>query len=464
MEQELPGGTLFTDPHVLECYSDDFTEEDPRTPAAVAIPKSMDDLRTIVSLAGQEGVVVVPRCAGSNVGGLTIPPEEPGLVVDLSLLSEIESINEADMIAVIQPGVTWMKLSRTIQELDPPLSFSYPLAPLHASVMAGCTVDGLGSLSLRHGTMSEMIGGMEVLLPDGQTVQTGMAAVFRDRPDRWLSRAPLPDMGGLFVGWQGTTGIVTRMSVQLWKMPPHRERYFILFDRLDEGFETITGLSGRFGLCDDLAGITWPASRFLFNVYGLFPRDRGEAEFFAYVDLGGFSREELEWKQLELSRMLGTDRGARPGVSVLKIGDLVRIAPSLAVFAKQPTTLSFLIAHDFGGMTWVGAYGPLSTFTESARSCMAVMESFGQLPTLVSRPMKGGHFDKKDREQRLKIRTMNEAMAESLLEHGFVPYKPPPWAWKKLRARMTESTLGLMDRMRKAADPSGIMNRGKLVL
>jgi FAD/FMN-containing dehydrogenase len=427
-----------------------------------------------VTMARQGDAVIVPRCAGSNVGGLTIPPDGQALVVELSLLSKIESINEADMIAVIQPGVTWMKLSQTIHALDPPLSFSYPLAPLHASVMAGCTVDGLGSLSLRHGTMSEMIGGMEVLLPDGRTVQTGMAAVFRDRPDRWLTRAPLPDMGGLFVGWQGTTGIVTRMSIQLWKLPPHRERYFILFDSLDEGFDRVIALSQRLGLCDDLAGISWPASRFLFNVYGPFPRDRGEAEFFAYVDLGGFSREELEWKQLELMRMLGAANGhERRGMSVVRIGDLVRLAPSLAVFSKQPTTLSFLISHSFGGMTWVGAYGPLSTFTESARSCMGIMESFGQLPTLVSRPMKGGHFgvlrfltifDKKDREQRMKIRAMNEAMAESLLEHGFVPYKPPPWAWKKLKARMSEPTLELMSRMRKAADPEDIMNRGKLAL
>jgi len=104
---------------------------------------------------------------------------------------------------------------------------------------------------------------------------------------------------------------------------------------------------------------------------------------------------------------------------------------------------------------------------------MAIMESFGQLPTLVSRPMKGGHFgvlrfltifDKKDRELRMRIRTMNEAVAENLLEHGFVPYKPPPWAWRRLRAMMSEPTLSLMDRMRRAADPRGIMNRGKLAL
>jgi FAD/FMN-containing dehydrogenase len=472
LREAVGNGSLVTDPAVLACYGDDLTEQDPCPPAAVATPTSMDGLRALVRAAHARSVPLVPRCGGTNVGGLCIPTPE-GLVVDLTLLSEVELINEQDMVAVIQPGVTWMKLSRMLQELEPPLNFSYPLAPLHSCVMAGCILDGLGSISLKHGTTSEMIGGLEVLLPDGTTVQTGMAALFRDRPDWWVARAPLPDLTGLFVGWQGTTGIVTRMALQLWKLPPLRRRYFVLFEKLDGGLETVVRLAGRHGLCDDLAGITWPATRFLFRLYEPIPRDAAEAEFFAYVDIGGFSPEEMEWKQHEMGRIFEELKQGPGKVSAVRIDDLVRIAPSLGVFAKQPTTLSFLTSHSLGGMTWVGAYGPLSTFADAARSSLGVMEKHGIPPAMVSRPMKGGHFgvlrflsifDHADAPTRRRIRAMNEEIADTLLERGFAPYKSPPWAWSRLLERMDPATVKLMKTVRSALDPRGIMNPGKLAI
>ena len=473
IREALTQGRVVDDPHTLRCYSNDFTEQEPVLPAAVAVPSDIAELRKIVQIANEHSLPIVPRCAGTNVGGLCIPSGE-SLIVDMSLLNKIEHINEKDMIAVIQPGVTWAQLSDSLLGCKPPLNFSYPLAPLYSSVIASCVMDGLGSLSLKHGTMSELIGGMEVLLPDGSFIRTGMAAVFGDRPQYWLSRAPLPDLSGLFVSWQGTTGIVTRMSVQTWRLPPHRRRLFILFGKLEEGFELVIELASRFAFCDDLAGITWPATHFMYRNYTDIVRDEDEPEFFAYMDIGGFSPEEFEWKKSEIDKaILKCREKSSREVTAVDINDLVKIAPSLGCFATQPTTLAFLIAHSLGGMTWVGAYGPLSRFSEAARTCTDVMKKHNVPPALVSRPMKGGHFgvlrfltifDNTNPDERARVRRMNEEIADVLLKLGFVPYKTPPWAWKKLLERMDDRTAEFIKKVRSLIDPKGIMNPGKLPL
>ena len=227
----------------LDDYANDYTEEDPRLPGLVVLPTTVLQVQDLVRAAHEAKVSLTPRVAGSNVGGLAIPPEG-GVVVDLRRMNRIIEVQSEDMYALIEPGVTWEQLKAHLAQEKIPLRMGYPLSPPDTSIMANCLLDGLGNLSMRYGAMADWIGGLEVVLPDGQLARIGAPAL----SDRWFGRGPLPDLTGLFVSHQGRTGIVTKLAFQLWPAPPYRHRTFILMYDRNGAFRAMRDLA-RYQIC-----------------------------------------------------------------------------------------------------------------------------------------------------------------------------------------------------------------------
>src|SRR5437764_12145845 len=116
---------------------------------------------------------------------------------------------------------------------------------------------------MRHGAMGKWINGVEAVLADGEVVRTGSGAVV----GRWFSRSPLPDLTGLFVSTQGTTGIVTKIALQLQPKPPHRRRWLAFAYDLDAAYQAMRALA-RSGSFDDVGLMTWPAAKQLLGATG----------------------------------------------------------------------------------------------------------------------------------------------------------------------------------------------------
>jgi len=446
----------------LAPYATDYTEEEPHPPGLVVRPASTAEVQAIVRLAAEEGATLTPRVAGSNVGGLALPPEG-GVVVDLTRMNRILEVNREDMVAVVEPGVTWEQLKAHLAAEQIPLRMGYPLSPPDTSIIANCLLDGLGNLSMRYGSMGDWIGGLEVVLPDGTLARTGAGAL----SDVWFGRGPLPDLSGLFVSAQGTTGIVTRMAFQLWPQPPHRRRTFILMYDRNGAFRAMRDLA-RLMICDDVGGLSWPTGKMLFGVERPLERDPAEPEFFLYLDLGGASERELALRMEILEGHLAELQ--REGVRCerpLDITTLVRLNPAFQKFAEFPTRLEFLVDHPGGGLSWVGTYGPLSRFEAYADRGIEIMARHRMPPVLVSRPMKGGHFGvmrfistfaKQSAEERATVRAMNRELVLAGVELGFIPYKTPPWVVELLRSKLDPGFIELFRRVRRALDPGGLMS------
>lgn len=442
-------------------YASDYTEEAPRLPGLVVRPTSTEQVQAVVRLANREGVSLTVRVSGSNVGGLAIPPEG-GVVVDLSAMNRIVEVNPDDMYARIQPGVTWEQLKAHLEEEGLALRMGYPLSPPDTSIVANCLLDGLGNLSMRYGAMADWIGGLEAVMPTGEVIRTGAPAL----SDIWFGRGPLPDLTGLFVCWQGITGIVTEMAFQLWPKPPFRRRMFVpTYDR-NSAFRAMRELC-QLLCCDDVGGLSWPTGKMLFGIQEPAERDPDEPEFFLYLDITGQTKKELSLRLSLLEALL--TRLEREGASLerpLEVSSLVKLNPTFAKFADFPTRLEFLVDHPGGGLTWVGTYGPMSRFEAYADQGVAIMAKYERPPIIVSRPMKGGHFgvmrfiatfDKEDEAQRQALREMNAELVEAGVELGFVPYKTPPWAVEQIRGRLDPGFRQVMARVRTLLDPNGIM-------
>ncbi|HEY3357924.1 MAG TPA: FAD-binding oxidoreductase [Polyangia bacterium] len=461
----LPDGRVHDDPAALAAVAEDMTENPAGEPALVVDARTVAEVQGVVRACRAARTPLVPRVAGTNVGGLTIPARG-AVVLDLAHMDQIVEVNEADLYAVVEPGVTWEGLKRHLDERQLDLVVGYPLSPPDSSVMANCLLDGLGNLSFAHGSMADWISGLEVVLPDGSLARTGAAAAGRS----WCSRGPLPDLTGLFVGFQGTTGVVTKMGLQLWPRPRHRRRLFVLCYEREAAIAAMRELS-RARVADDVGGLSWPTGKLLLGVEHPAPRDPDEPDFFLYVDLSGYTPAALEENARILGTILKDVRAAGHGLEdPIAVPELVAIEPRLAKFADFPTRLDFLLDHPGGGLTWVGTYGPLSRLEEGAAAGQAVLDRFGYPPILVSRPMKGGHFavlryiltfDKKVPAEVARAREATGAMLDAILPLGFIPYKTPGWAVDVLKTHLDPGFQRLVREVKRLLDPDGIMNPGR---
>ena len=461
----LGDGGVVTDPETLSAYASDITEAPAGRPELVAKPESAEEVREVIRFAAAERVPVVPAVARMNVGGLTIP-REGGIVLDMSGMDRIVELDREHMYAVVEPGVTFAQLKERLDAEAPELTLSFPLAPPYTSVLANFLLDGLGNLSLRHGSAGEQIGGLEAVLADGTLVRTGACAV----SPVWFARGPLPDLTGLFVNWQGSTGVVTKLAVQLWRRPRHSRRLFA-FTELEGAFGVVRDLTHA-DVCRDLSALTWPTSKMLLGADAPLTLDPGEPEVFVYFDVGDDDRELFARKEKVARKVVAShaERGL-PVAGIVSIDELVEVVPSLARFAEFPMTLDFLLDRAGGGLTWVGTYGPTAAWEKAATRCRDLMLSRRVPPLLVTRPMKGGHygvlrmitcFDKSDAEEVERVRELNADLLDICLEHGFIPYKAPDWAHEAMESLAHPGYLELLSRVKTTLDPDGIMNPGRL--
>ncbi len=453
------------DSATLAMYGADMTENAPGQPDAVLRIANLEQLTAVVGLAGAAGIALTPRVAGTNLGGLTIP-SRGGWVLDLTAMNRIVKLDLDDMVAVVEPGVTFQQLKDELDRHPRKLTIGFPLSPPDTSVMANCLLDGLGNLSLRHGVMGEWINGLEVVRADGSLLRTGSWAL--GVPP--FARAPLPDLTGLFVSMQGSTGLVSKLAVQLWPSPNLRERSFAFFGDLAGAMRAIRELPGL-DVLDDCGALTWPTGKMLLGVAHPRERDPAEPEVFLYLDVGAHDRELLRAKQATLRRYFAGLRA--DGVKVedpIDIPTLVRLDPRLGKFAEFPTRLDFLLDHPDGGLTWVGTYGPMSQFREGAARGTALMIEHGFAPTIVARPMKGGHFgvlrfievfERKSDAARAQVLALNQKLADMALELGFVMYKTPGWAVARYQSKLDPGFKRLLGEVKGLLDPGGGMNPGR---
>jgi len=461
----IPPDRVLIDDATLTEYSSDMTETPPARPDAVVKAHTRDEIVSLVRFANENRVPLIPAVARTNLGGLCLP-DHGGVIVDLTEMRRIIEVNENEMYALIEPGVTFGDISAYLKEKHPSIRFGYPLSPPYTSVCANCICDGLANLSMRHGAMSEWVNGMEVVLPSGEVIVTGAGAV----SPVWFGHAPIPDLDGLIFSWQGTTGIVTKMAVQLWPNLPLRKRMFLLVGTHIDAFNLMRRFC-RTMMFDDIGGMTWPTGKMLFGIKRPAGKDPTEPGAFVYLDFSGNIPEEIDCKLKMVRTVLA--RARAEGVKSedpIMLEDIVKLNERFAKFAEFPTTLDFLLDHGGGGLTWVGTYGPTAAWDEAANRAEQIMAKHGFAPTMVLRPMKGGHFgvfrvitifDKKDAAETERVRQCNRELGRMALDLGFVIYKTPAWAVEMMLERMNPETHALMKRIKKLLDPNNIMNPGK---
>ncbi|MDD2554649.1 MAG: FAD-binding protein, partial [Desulfotomaculaceae bacterium] len=229
LKKIIPAGRVLTTGLERKMYSYDSSFHarfHSFVPDAVALPRSTGEVAEIMRFASNNNIPVVPRGAGSGetCGCLAV---RGGIVLDLSGWDTIEEVDVANMQVFIRPDVVHYQLNEHLA------GFGLFFPPDPGSTRM-CTIGGMvannssGLRAVKYGTTEQYVLGLEVVLPDGRVITTGGTNC------RALKNVSGLNLTKLFVGSEGTLGVITRIRLRVWPRPRARGIVMAVFSSLDE--------------------------------------------------------------------------------------------------------------------------------------------------------------------------------------------------------------------------------------
>ena len=228
----LPNVRLLDEPADRESYRNDETAYlTAGLPLAVALPESTAEVAELVRLAARQRVPVVPRGAGSGLSG-GAAGIEGGLTIALTRMTRILEIDRANLVVVTQPGILNADLKKAVAAeglFYAPDPASYEICSIGGNL--GTNAGGL--CCVKYGQTRDSVLGLEVVLADGRVIRTGGKNV-KDVAGYALTH--------LFVGSQGTLGIITEATLRLHVAPPPRSTMLAFFPTVPAAGEAVAAI------------------------------------------------------------------------------------------------------------------------------------------------------------------------------------------------------------------------------
>jgi FAD/FMN-containing dehydrogenase len=201
---------LLTDPADTAPYCEDWRRLYRGTTPAVVRPASTDEVAAVVRLCAERGVPIVPQGGNTSmVGGAAVSEDGSELILSLSRLNKLRGIDTIDMTMEIEAGIVLKAAQQAADDAGClfPLSISSEGSAQIGGVLA---TNAGGNNTVRYGNARDLVLGLEVVLPDG-TVWNGLRRLHKDNTGYCLRQ--------LFVGSEGTLGIITAAVLKLWPRP-----------------------------------------------------------------------------------------------------------------------------------------------------------------------------------------------------------------------------------------------------
>jgi glycolate oxidase len=200
-------------------------------PEIVVLPADVEQVSAVVKAAKRANLPIVPRGSGTGLAGGAVPAEG-GIVISLARLNRILKIDLENRIAVLEPGVINADVTKAVANDG----FFYAPDP---SSQAACSIGGNvannsgGPHTLAYGVTTNHVVGIEVVLDGGETLWLG-----GEVPD-----TPGYDLCGVFVGSEGTMGIVTKIAVRLMRTRESVRTLLAIFDQMDDATQTVVDIT-----------------------------------------------------------------------------------------------------------------------------------------------------------------------------------------------------------------------------
>jgi D-lactate dehydrogenase (cytochrome) len=222
------GDCVTVDVDVLLEHGKDSAHHAPQPPDVVVEATSLDEVQRAVRISSQYGVPIIPFGTGTAVEGGVVAVRG-GVCIDVQKMNRIKGLSVPDMDVTVEAGVTRLQLNRHLAEQNTDLHF--PVDPdADASLGGMAATRASGTAAVSYGTMRENVLGLEVVLASGDVIHTG---------GRARKSSAGYDLTHLFVGSEGTLGLITEVTLKLAPLPEAISAAVCSFDSIDAVVDSV---------------------------------------------------------------------------------------------------------------------------------------------------------------------------------------------------------------------------------
>jgi D-lactate dehydrogenase (cytochrome) len=434
-----------TSESVLDQHGQDLSYHPLHLPDVVVFPESTAEVSAVLRFANERGIAVTPFGAGTSLEGAVIPLRG-GISIDLSRMDRIVELLPDDLLAVVQPGVPRSALNSAAGGHG----LFFPVDPGADATLGGmAATNASGTTTVRYGGMRPQVLSLEVVLADGSVIRTGTRAV--------KSSAGY-NLTALFVGSEGTLGVITELTLRLYGIPDYVVAVRAAFPDVESACRAAATMIGSGVLVTRVELLDGPSIATLNEFKGASYAETPHL----FVEFGG-SQEGVAG-DLEATREIAesegcqsfdaeTDPAARAKLWEARHHSLLALAHSAP--GKKAYTTDVCV--------------PVSELPDAIRIGRALVDETGLLGGIVGHVGDGNYhvafmLDPDDEAEVARAKALNERIVEDALarggtctgEHGIGIGK------KAYLEQQHGDLVPLMRGIKDLFDPNGILNPGKI--
>ncbi|MEC7795104.1 MAG: FAD-linked oxidase C-terminal domain-containing protein [Pseudomonadota bacterium] len=415
-------------------------------PDAVAYPENTQEVSALVTICAAHSVPVIGWGAGTSLEGQA-QAFQGGICVDFSRMNRILEVSQGDMDARVQPGLTREVLNEELRATG----LFFPVDPgANASIGGMASTRASGTTAVRYGTMRDNVLGLEVVLADGRVIRTGTRA---------RKSSAGYDLTGLFVGAEGTLGLITELTLRLHGQPEAVTSAVCAFDTIGDAVRAVTDAiqmgipmarvefvdAATVQVFNEYAGAGMPeAPHLLLEFHGSPTSVAEDAESFGEI-VADHQGHGFQWAS---------------GAEERKALWTLRHHAYWAILQTRPGTRAVV----------TDICVPISRLAEAVEATQADLDAQGIRGPILGHVGDGNFhaillFDPDDTEELARVKDAADRLVDRALsmggtatgEHGIGTGK------KVFMAREHGDAWGVMGDIKRSLDPHNLMNPGKMV-
>jgi len=444
---QMFGQRLSTNATVLETHGrgEGFFKTEP--PDAVVFPVSTDEVSQLAKLCFAHGVPIVPFGAGTSLEG-HVAAHQGGVSIDFSEMNQILDVHAPDMDAVVQPGVTRKQLNQHLRDTG----LFFPIDPGADATIGGMAATrASGTAAVKYGTMKDVVLALEVVLADGRVITTSRRA---------RKSAAGYDLTRLFVGSEGTLGIITAITVKLFGIPEAVSAAVAAFSTIEDAVNCVIN-TVQMGLPMARIELLDALSMKAVNQYAKLDHAETPTLFL-----------EFEGSEASVAEQAETFQAIADDFSVQGFAWATRPEDRSRLWAARHNAYFAGLALKPGSQALTtDVCVPVSNLAECISRTHKTLAESPLLGTILGHVGDGNYhvlilFDPAIGHEYIEAERINAQIVEHALaldgtctgEHGIGYGKA-----KYLRKELGEGAVDVMAAIKAALDPTGIMNPGKII-